>query len=159
MLLRVARLQHSYPHCWRHKTPIIPARHPAMGSSAWINRTAYARWPWPESKKLRFTPDWGEARLQGMVENRPDWCVSRQRYWGHADHAVHPQADRRTASGNVNADGTSETTHRTERYRRLVLNSTQRNCWARRQRTTIKFGIRSRCRIRFRHHPSVGAGS
>jgi isoleucyl-tRNA synthetase len=35
-----------------------------------------------EIKKLRFTPDWGEARLQGMVENRPDWCVSRQRYWG-----------------------------------------------------------------------------
>ena len=81
MLLRVARLQHSYPHCWRHKTPIIFRATPqwfiGMDQPHGLRALALA-----EIKKLRFTPDWGEARLQGMVENRPDWCVSRQRYWG-----------------------------------------------------------------------------
>ncbi|HOW76374.1 MAG TPA: isoleucine--tRNA ligase [Candidatus Competibacteraceae bacterium] len=80
MLLRVARLTHSYPHCWRHKTPIIFRATPQwfVGMDHHGLRTRALE----EIKKLRFTPDWGEARLQGMVENRPDWCVSRQRYWG-----------------------------------------------------------------------------
>ncbi len=80
MLLRVARLTHSYPHCWRHKTPIIFRATPQwfIGMDHYgLRARALA-----EIKKLRFTPDWGEARLQGMVENRPDWCVSRQRSWG-----------------------------------------------------------------------------
>ncbi len=81
MLLRVARLKHSYPHCWRHKTPVI-----FRATAQWfigmdhphdLRARALA-----EIKKLRFTPDWGEARLHGMVANRPDWCISRQRYWG-----------------------------------------------------------------------------
>ena len=80
-LLRVARLKHSYPHCWRHKTPIIfratPQWFVGMDHPHGLRARALA-----EIKKLRFTPDWGAARLQGMVENRPDWCVSRQRYWG-----------------------------------------------------------------------------
>ncbi|MFZ1324782.1 MAG: isoleucine--tRNA ligase [Candidatus Contendobacter sp.] len=80
-LLRIARLQHSYPHCWRHKTPIIFRATPqwfiGMDQPHPLRAQALA-----EIKKLRFTPDWGAARLQGMVENRPDWCVSRQRYWG-----------------------------------------------------------------------------
>lgn len=80
-LLRIARLQHSYPHCWRHKTPIIFRATPqwfiGMDQPHPLRAQALA-----EIKKLRFTPDWGEARLHGMVENRPDWCVSRQRYWG-----------------------------------------------------------------------------
>ncbi len=81
MLLRVAGLKHSYPHCWRHKTPIIFRATPqwfiGMDHPHGLRARALA-----EIKKLRFTPDWGEARIQGMVENRPDWCVSRQRYWG-----------------------------------------------------------------------------
>ncbi len=81
MLLRVARLKHSYPHCWRHKTPIIFRATPqwfiGMDHPHGLRARALA-----EIKKLRFTPDWGEARIQGMVENRPDWCISRQRYWG-----------------------------------------------------------------------------
>ena len=80
-LLRIARLQHSYPHCWRHKTPIIFRATPqwfiGMDQPHPLRAQALA-----EIKKLRFTPDWGAARLHGMVENRPDWCVSRQRYWG-----------------------------------------------------------------------------
>ncbi|HQA25407.1 MAG TPA: isoleucine--tRNA ligase [Candidatus Competibacteraceae bacterium] len=80
-LLRAARLQHSYPHCWRHKTPIIFRATPQwfIGMDHPHNLRAQAL---AEIKKLRFTPDWGEARIQGMVANRPDWCVSRQRYWG-----------------------------------------------------------------------------
>ncbi len=80
MLLRVARLKHSYPHCWRHKTPII-----FRATAQWFIGMEHHRLraqALSDIKKLRFTPDWGEARLQGMVENRPDWCVSRQRYWG-----------------------------------------------------------------------------
>jgi isoleucyl-tRNA synthetase len=81
MLLRVARLKHSYPHCWRHKTPIIFRATPqwfiGMDHPHGLRARALA-----EIRKLRFTPDWGEARIQGMVANRPDWCISRQRYWG-----------------------------------------------------------------------------
>ncbi|HRD65378.1 MAG TPA: isoleucine--tRNA ligase [Candidatus Competibacter sp.] len=80
MLLRVARLKHSYPHCWRHKTPIIFRATPQWFIG--MEHHGLRARALSEIKKLRFTPDWGEARLQGMVENRPDWCVSRQRYWG-----------------------------------------------------------------------------
>jgi isoleucyl-tRNA synthetase len=80
-LLRVASLKHSYPHCWRHKTPVI-----FRATTQWFVGMDH---PHPlraralaEIKKLHFTPDWGEARIRGMVANRPDWCVSRQRYWG-----------------------------------------------------------------------------
>jgi len=80
MLLRVAGLKHSYPHCWRHKTPVI-----FRATSQWfigMDQHGLRARALEEIKKVRFTPDWGEARLQGMVANRPDWCVSRQRYWG-----------------------------------------------------------------------------
>ena len=79
-LLRVARLKHSYPHCWRHKTPIIFRATPQWFIG--MDHHGLRAHALSEIKKLRFTPDWGEARLHGMVENRPDWCVSRQRYWG-----------------------------------------------------------------------------
>ncbi|HHH39612.1 MAG TPA: isoleucine--tRNA ligase, partial [Sedimenticola sp.] len=79
-LLQEARLSHSYPHCWRHKTPIIFRATPqwfiGMDQKG-LRRTALA-----EIEKVTFTPDWGKARIRGMVENRPDWCISRQRTWG-----------------------------------------------------------------------------
>ena len=80
VLLREARLSHSYPHCWRHKTPIIFRATPQwfIGmEQAGLRKTALE-----EITKVEFTPDWGEARIRGMVENRPDWCISRQRTWG-----------------------------------------------------------------------------
>ncbi len=79
-LLQEARLTHSYPHCWRHKTPIIFRATPQWFISMeqkGLRKTALA-----EIEKVAFTPDWGEARIKGMVENRPDWCISRQRTWG-----------------------------------------------------------------------------
>jgi isoleucyl-tRNA synthetase len=79
MLLRVAASTQLSALLAAQDTDHLP-RHAAMvhrHGAEWLAR------PRPEEiKKLRFTPDWGEARIQGMVANRPDWCVSRQRYWG-----------------------------------------------------------------------------
>ncbi|HRF44740.1 MAG TPA: isoleucine--tRNA ligase [Candidatus Competibacteraceae bacterium] len=80
MLLRVTQIRHSYPHCWRHKTPIIFRATPQWFIG--MDQHGLRARALAEINKVHFTPDWGEARLQGMVSNRPDWCVSRQRYWG-----------------------------------------------------------------------------
>jgi len=79
-LVHAARFHHSYPHCWRHKIPIIFRATPQWFVS--MEQNHLRRQALAEIQKLHFTPDWGKARLQGMIENRPDWCVSRQRYWG-----------------------------------------------------------------------------
>ena len=77
-LLHAAALQHSYPHCWRHKTPII-----FRATSQWFISMERLREPALRAVAgTQWVPDWGEARIQGMVENRPDWCISRQRAWG-----------------------------------------------------------------------------
>ena len=80
VLLQEARMSHSYPHCWRHKTPIIFRATPQwfIGmEQAGLRKTALK-----EIGKTEFTPDWGRARIEGMVKGRPDWCISRQRTWG-----------------------------------------------------------------------------
>jgi isoleucyl-tRNA synthetase len=79
-LLHAARYTHSYPHCWRHKIPIIFRATPQWFIS--MTQNHLREHALAEINKLHFTPDWGEARIRGMVENRPDWCISRQRYWG-----------------------------------------------------------------------------
>ncbi|MEA3274802.1 MAG: isoleucine--tRNA ligase [Pseudomonadota bacterium] len=79
-LLREARFTHSYPHCWRHKSPIIFRATPQwfIGMEKQGLRGAALR----EIGKVHWMPDWGESRIEGMVRNRPDWCISRQRAWG-----------------------------------------------------------------------------
>ncbi|MDH2925073.1 isoleucyl-tRNA synthetase [Nicoletella semolina] len=79
-LLKLARIKHSYPHCWRHKTPIIFRATPQwfIGMDTQGLRQQALR----EIKSVRWIPNWGEARIDTMVENRPDWCISRQRTWG-----------------------------------------------------------------------------
>ncbi|MCR4303591.1 MAG: isoleucine--tRNA ligase [Gallionella sp.] len=114
-LLHLEKVQHSYPHCWRHKTPIIfrstpqwfigmdfrgqgtedrgqnpsvviddlvqekrehgaaRARHDGTGLRDLANKAV---------EQTEFFPSWGRARLEAMIRNRPDWCVSRQRSWG-----------------------------------------------------------------------------
>lgn len=79
-LLQEARFSHSYPHCWRHKTPIIFRATPQWFIS--MEQKALRETALSEIKKLTFTPDWGRARIHGMVAGRPDWCISRQRTWG-----------------------------------------------------------------------------
>ena len=84
-LLASARLNHSFPHCWRHKTPLMQlATHQwFIGMNATdtqgLSLRAHANLAVDSTE---FFPDWGRARLEAMIKNRPDWCVSRQRNWG-----------------------------------------------------------------------------
>ncbi len=73
-------IEHSYPHCWRHKTPIIFRATPQWFIS--MDDKGLRQRALEEIQKVRWIPDWGQARIEAMVENRPDWCISRQRNWG-----------------------------------------------------------------------------
>ena len=85
-LFHTENFRHSYPHCWRHKTPTV-----FRATAQWfVGMDLKAK---NETKTLRelalaaidattFYPEWGKARLYGMIANRPDWCISRQRNWG-----------------------------------------------------------------------------
>jgi isoleucyl-tRNA synthetase len=79
-LMHEERLRHSYPHCWRHKTPIIFRATPQWFIS--MEQNGLRQTALSEIDKVTWMPDWGHARIKGMVENRPDWCISRQRTWG-----------------------------------------------------------------------------
>ncbi len=79
-LLHHHALLHSYPHCWRHKTPIIFRATPQWFIAMEKNRLREIALH--EVKKVEWIPDWGQARIEGMIANRPDWCISRQRTWG-----------------------------------------------------------------------------
>ena len=85
-LLASERLRHSYPHCWRHKTPIIfratTQWFVGMEQRADEDAPTLREIALGEIEKTRFYPAWGQARLLGMIANRPDWCLSRQRNWG-----------------------------------------------------------------------------
>ncbi len=105
-LLHAEEIEHSYPHCWRHKTPII-----FRATPQWFigmqRQTATSQSAGESLRDLalraveltRFYPAWGRARLEAMIGNRPDWCISRQRNWGvpmtffiHKEtHALHPR--------------------------------------------------------------------
>ena len=80
VLLASGKMEHSYPHCWRHKSPVAFRATPQWFISmeqAHLRRDALAA-----VQGVQFVPDWGQARIAGMVEGRPDWCISRQRTWG-----------------------------------------------------------------------------
>jgi isoleucyl-tRNA synthetase len=79
-LVHDARIDHSYPHCWRHKTPVIFRATPQWFIA--MDQTELRAKAEEEIAKVNWIPDWGQARIEGMVKNRPDWCISRQRNWG-----------------------------------------------------------------------------
>ncbi|CNF20155.1 isoleucyl-tRNA synthetase [Yersinia pseudotuberculosis] len=79
-LLHVEKLLHSYPCCWRHKTPIIFRATPQWFIS--MDQKGLRKQSLQEIKGVQWIPDWGQARIETMVANRPDWCISRQRTWG-----------------------------------------------------------------------------
>lgn len=116
VLLAHARIEHSYPHCWRHKTPVIYRATPQwfIGmEQAGLRATALK-----SIKDVRWVPGWGEERIAGMVAGRPDWCISRQRTWGvpialfvnKTTHEPHPdsvglleQVAKRVEQGGIDA--------------------------------------------------------
>ncbi len=71
---------HSYPHCWRHKTPIIFRATPQWFIS--MDKNKLREQALTEVKRVKWFPDWGQARIESMITSRPDWCISRQRTWG-----------------------------------------------------------------------------
>jgi len=79
-LLAHRRYRHSYPHCWRHKTPLIFRATPQwfidLAANDLRGKSLDA------IGKVNWTPAWAAERIRGMVEGRPDWCISRQRIWG-----------------------------------------------------------------------------
>tara|TARA_X000000950_G_scaffold36131_1_gene38619 strand:+ start:2599 stop:5337 length:2739 start_codon:yes stop_codon:yes gene_type:complete len=72
--------QHSYPHCWRHKTPLI-----FMATPQWFISMTKSGLLDGANRAIRdvdFIPNWGRERMETMLKDRPDWCISRQRDWG-----------------------------------------------------------------------------
>jgi isoleucyl-tRNA synthetase len=98
-LLHQAPLRHSFPHCWRHKSPLIFRATPQWFISMDLHglRAHALR----DIRTVRWTPAWGEQRITGMIANRPDWCISRQRTWGvplalfvdRQSGALHPRTE------------------------------------------------------------------
>ncbi|MEH6454360.1 MAG: isoleucine--tRNA ligase, partial [Psychromonas sp.] len=79
-LVCYTKLKHSYPHCWRHKTPIIFRATPQWFIS--MDQKGLRDNALGEIKDVKWIPSWGQQRIEKMIENRPDWCISRQRTWG-----------------------------------------------------------------------------
>jgi isoleucyl-tRNA synthetase len=79
-LVHCENLRHSYPHCWRHKTPIIFRATPQWFIS--MEQHGLRESALQAIRGVQWIPDWGQARIEGMVAGRPDWCISRQRTWG-----------------------------------------------------------------------------
>jgi isoleucyl-tRNA synthetase len=79
-LVHQETLSHSYPHCWRHKSPIIFRSTPQWFIS--MDANGLRAEALDSIKGIAWEPSWGEERIEGMVSGRPDWCISRQRTWG-----------------------------------------------------------------------------
>ncbi len=79
-LLAFFSLDHSYPHCWRHKSPVAFRATPQWFIS--MEQANLRVDALDAIKQVEWFPDWGQARITGMIENRPDWTISRQRTWG-----------------------------------------------------------------------------
>ncbi len=80
VLLAFAKIEHSYPNCWRHKTPVIYRTTPQWFIS--MEQASLRETSLTSIKSVRWVPSWGEERIAGMIAGRPDWCISRQRTWG-----------------------------------------------------------------------------
>ncbi|WP_230655859.1 isoleucine--tRNA ligase [Psychrobacter sp. I-STPA10] len=79
-LFKHYKIEHSYPHCWRHKSPIIFRATPQWFIS--MDAKGLKQQALSDIPNVTWTPAWGQNRIEAMVEGRPDWCISRQRTWG-----------------------------------------------------------------------------
>ena len=79
-LLDHKKIRHSYPHCWRHKAPIIFRATPQWFIS--MEQNGLRQKALDDIKNITWTPAWGQNRIEAMIDGRPDWCISRQRTWG-----------------------------------------------------------------------------
>ena len=79
-LLHNAQYEHSYPHCWRHKSPIIFRATPQWFVS--MHQNGLLKSALKAADEVQWLPEWGKARIESMMQERPDWCISRQRTWG-----------------------------------------------------------------------------
>jgi len=85
LLVHEENFIHSYPHCWRHRAPII-----FRATSQWFigmehkssDNVSLRELAKKAVTRTKFYPEWGKKRLESMIKNRPDWCISRQRSWG-----------------------------------------------------------------------------
>ncbi|HXG28148.1 MAG TPA: isoleucine--tRNA ligase [Nevskiales bacterium] len=100
MLVCEQALEHSYPHCWRHKTPLIFRATPQWFIG--MDQAGLRQSALQAIGQVEWTPAWGERRIREMVAERPDWCISRQRSWGvpialfidKATQEPHPESPR-----------------------------------------------------------------
>lgn len=112
-LLHHEAFEHSYPHCWRHKKPLIFRATPQWFIS--MEKNGLRKQALKAVEDSEWLPSWGENRIRSMIESRPDWCISRQRTWGvpitlfiHKDTAeIHPNsaAIMRQVADRIEADG------------------------------------------------------
>ena len=115
-LLHAQSFLHSYPVCWRHKSPVIFRATPQWFIS--MEQAHLREHTLRDIKGVQWTPAWGEPRIAGMIESRPDWCISRQRTWGvpiplfvhKVSGELHPRTQEliaavaaRVASGGIDA--------------------------------------------------------
>ena len=79
-LINIEDYHHSYPHCWRRKTPLIFTSTPQWFIS--MNKNNLNKDALKHIKSINWEPSWGLQRIESMLTDRPDWCISRQRNWG-----------------------------------------------------------------------------
>jgi isoleucyl-tRNA synthetase len=112
-LVHEQRITHSYPHCWRTKTPLIFRATPQWFIG--MDQNGLRKAALAVIRTVQWLPEWGQARIEAMVASRPDWCISRQRSWGipialftHRDTgALHPDTPRlmEEAARRIEAQG------------------------------------------------------
>lgn len=98
-LIAKKTIQHSYPHCWRSKTPVV-----FRAMDQWfiaLDKGGDRQRALDSLNDVNFIPAWGEKRIRAAVENRPDWCISRQRTWGVPIPAFYDEAGKAFIDADV----------------------------------------------------------